>query len=251
MADKKSRSLGLSYSGAARTLWRAKRAALPLSGGFLAAFLGTAGPLRASTESFSFSYGPESVPQSSHVVGSLSEFDPSLGTLTEVDIQLVSTTSAGINQFQNLSDVPTDVTLGIGATVMVHAMGGLAATAVPMQTASGTVTANVNPPGTYTGTDAFTVSGGSGSDTGTGDLTGASVTPYIGLGTFNVSSTSSLQTSLITDGGYGPENPSAGVTSGMVTVTYIYSVPEPGTLALFGMGGAAGVLWAVRRRRES
>ena len=61
--------------------------------------------------------------------------------------------------------------------------------------------------------------GGSGSDSGTSSLYSA-FTPYIGLGTFPVDGASSLQTLLITDGGYGPTSPSAGQTSGTVTVTY-------------------------------
>ncbi|HEY1784896.1 MAG TPA: hypothetical protein VGG30_05075, partial [Pirellulales bacterium] len=54
----------------------------------------TGGSLQASMESFSFSYGPVTVPESSAMVGTLSKFDSTLGTLTEVQLQLVSTTSA-------------------------------------------------------------------------------------------------------------------------------------------------------------
>lgn len=209
-----------------------------------------AGSLQASLESFNFSYGPDSVPESSAVIGNLPQFDPSLGTLTEVDLTLASTTSAGVISFQNTAPVPTTGTLGVGATVTVTAPSSLTATAVPLQEASFSVTANVNPPINFTGSDAFTVSGGSGSASDTSSLYSA-FTPYIGLGTFAVDGASSLQTLLSTDGGYGPTAPSAGETSGEVTVTYVYTaVPEPTSVVLLGLG-AMGLLWAARRQRKS
>jgi hypothetical protein len=229
----------------------ATRKAFLTAAALLAVLFCTAGSVQAAIESFSFSYGPEGVPQVSHVVGNLPLFDPALGTLTEVDLTLTSTTSAGHIAFENTAGVPTDVTLGIGATVMVSGLGGLAATAVPLQIGSGSVTAF---DGTldYAGTSSFSVTGGTGTDSGTGSLTSGAVVPYIGVGTFAVNGTSSLQTFLSTSGGFGPTSPSAGVTSGTVSVAYIYTAvaPEPTSVVMFGVG-AVGVLLAARRRRKS
>ena len=221
-----------------------------IAGTMLALVCLLAGSAKAATVSYNFSYGPEGIPQVSHLVGTLPLFDPSLGTLTQVKLDLTSNTSAGTIDWENHAGVPSDVTLGIGASVTVSGQfGGLAATAVPLQTGSGSVTA-FDGNADFSGPDAFHVLGGTGTDSGSGLLTGGAVAPYnTGPGTFNVNGLSSVSTLVSTTGGFGPTQFTLGNTDGLVTVTYTYTpVPEPGTLALLGLGFASLLAFRLRKR---
>jgi len=220
-----------------------------LVGGTLALVCLLAGSAKAATVSYFFNYLPEGIPQVSHLVGTLPLFNPALGTLTQVDLDLTSNTSAGTIDWENLAGVPSDITLGIGASVTVQGQfGGLAATAVPMQIGNGAVTA-YDGVTDFSGTSSFSVAGGSGTDSGSGLLTGGAVAPYVGVGLFNVDGLSSVSTLVSTTGGFGPTQFTLGVTDGLVTVTYTYTpVPEPGTLALLGLGLASLLAFRLRKR---
>lgn len=88
--------------------------------------------------------------------------------------------------------------------------------------------------------------GGSGSDSDSERAT-TGLAPCIGLGTFDVTISSVVETFLSTTGGFGPIDPIPGVTDGTVTVIYEYTpVPEPST-ALLVVLGLAGL--AASRRR--
>jgi hypothetical protein len=227
-----------------RRLFVARMAAAVLG---MAAWVGSAA---AATVSYSFSYGPESVPQSSHLVGTLPLFNPALGTLTQVDLTLDASTDSGTIAWDNESGVATNITLGVGATVTVtSSVGGLAATAVPLQSGSATgIAADNDGAPDFLGADSFAVTGGSGFDSDTDTITGGGVAPFYGVGTFTVDGDSVLATQVITSGGFGPTQHTLGETEGDVTVTYYYTpIPEPSTLSLLALG-TVGLL-GVRRRK--
>ena len=205
-------------------------------------------PASAATVSFSDAYGPVSVPFATAPLATLSQFDPSLGTLTKVTLTLDADTSAGSISWDNEAGVSTNVTLGIGAEVTAVGLAGVTAVAVPLQTGSAIgVDADNDGAADFVGTDSFAVVGGTGSDSDSDELT-SGLGPYIGLGTFDVDVTASVETFLSTTGGFGPIDPTPGVTEGTVTVTYEYTViPEPTSAAFLGLG-ALGI--AVRRRRK-
>jgi hypothetical protein len=181
--------------------------------------------------SYSFTFSGEPIPVSSHQVGTLPYLNPSFGAayMMSVALELAVTVTGAENQFQNLSFVSDpSVTLGVGATVTITARpSGLATTAVPMVTGTGSVAPYTGMLG-YTGPDALTVGPGSGSDDQISTITGTNpfdpASTYIGTGSFGVDLTDSLQTSLASTGAFGPENPdvSGATLSGTVTITYVW-----------------------------
>jgi hypothetical protein len=89
-------------------------------------------------------------------------------------------------------------------------------------------------------------------------LTGAAMAPYIGTGNVAASELLSIvisannlgagSTTASGSGTFDPPPPEG------ITVTYVYTTPsttpEPGTLALLGMGAAAGLGFARRRLKQ-
>lgn len=193
----------------------------------------------ADLRTYSSSYGPNTVGSAAGWAGaSLAEFNSSLGTLTMVTLTLDSNTFAGVVRWDNEAGVASDVTLGIGAKVAINALGTLAVTTtIPMQTGSSSVDADNDGAPDYTGSDAFSVTGGSGSDSNSTSSTNAAVLAlFTGTGTFDVWLSSSVSTLVSTTGGWGPSTTTAGYTDGTITVSYTYApVPEPATVALLGL----------------
>ena len=215
--------------------------------GLLLAWVVCTSAATASTISFLDTYGPTAVPFPAAPLATLPLFDPSQGTLTKVTLTLDANTSAGSIAWDNEADIPTDVTLGIGAAVTAVGLAGVTAIAIPLQLGSALgVAADNDGAADFVGTDSFSVVGGTGSDSDM-DMLVAGLAPYIGLGTFDVDVSSVVETFLSTTGGFGPIDPVPGVTEGTVTVTYEFTpVPEPSTLLLMTVG-LAGFAW-VRRR---
>jgi hypothetical protein len=192
---------------------------------------------QAATISFMDSYGPTAVPSGAAPLATLSQFDPSLGTLTKVTLTLDADASAGSIAWDNEAAIPTDVTLGIGAEVTALGLAGLSVIAIPLQIGSALgVAADNDGAADFVGTDSFTVNGGVGNDLQSNELL-AGMGAYIGLGTFDTTLSSVVENFLSTTGGFGPIQQTPGVTSGTVTVTYEYTlIPEPTTALLLGLG---------------
>ncbi len=210
------------------------------------------GVSQAATISFDDTYGPVAVPSTTITVP-LPKFDPTLGTLTKVTLTLDAETSAGTISWDNEAPVASDITLGIGAEVTATAPSALTAVAVPLQTDSGQTDADNDGAADFLGTDAFAVTGGSGSDS---DMDMSTLPATLALytatflgETFDTTIDSAVETFLSTSGGFGPIDPVPGITEGMVTVTYEYvPIPEPATFTLAGIGCLALALLARRRR---
>jgi PEP-CTERM motif len=175
------------------------------------------------------------------------QFDPSLGTLTEVDIALASSLSISLTVTGSESS-STGAKVTGDASVTVTMLPGFSFSDAQ------------NPflqcgPFFCTSSNSFPFTEDSSSIT---KLLGPSINPYIGLGT--VDAAFGLDLTLTAD------NLGSGFASGSgsaswdpppikgLSVTYIYTptrtVPEPGTLALLGLGGMAGLGFARRRAKD-
>ena len=93
----------------------------------------------------------------------------------------------------------------------------------------------------YAGTDWFGITGNTGSDIKYNESNSASVLPAFtasGVEYFDAYLSSVLKKTVSTNGGYGPDIYTQGVTDGTITVTYTYEpIPEPATIAMLSLGG--------------
>jgi hypothetical protein len=239
--------------------------------GLLAGFgllLPTAGVADAAeiTQSQPFSLFASPAEVSTHLVGSegkdsesdtdnttvtFDQFDPALGTLTEIDIGL----NSSIARFLSLSASPAEGFGPVSAHADWNASGSLM---MPDLTISFADNFSINCSATNQNC--------SNSDNGVDPIsanivatTASFLANYIGTGTVSADLDLALTVSVTLDqGDFG--NATAGGNATWdppfdgITVTYIYTpvttVPEPGSLALLGAAGLAGMGLARRRAKN-
>ncbi len=216
------------------------------------------------SQGFSLSASPAEV--STHVVGSegtdsasdtdsttitFDQFDPALGTLTEVDIGLNST----IAGFLIVSASPAELFGPVAAHVDWDASGQFT---IPGFSLGFTGSFSVD----CSATDESCSNSGNKSDPLAASAAGNGagfLANYIGTGTVDGDLDLALTVSVTLDqGDFG--NASAGGSATWdppfdgITVTYVYTpvttVPEPGSLALLGAAGLAGLGLARRRAKN-
>jgi hypothetical protein len=196
----------------------------------------------------SATFGPREVAFSG-LTRDLQKFDPTLGVLEKVTLTLNASAYAGTISWDNEATIASDVDLGIGAELTATSMANLVVVALPLQEGSASVAADNDGAADFIGTDAFAVTGGSGSDSDFDEtILPADLLAFTGPGTFQVEISSQANTYLASNGGFGPIDPVPGMTDGSVMVTYEYSTPEPTTMVLLAVGGM-GVL--ARKRRKA
>lgn len=190
-------------------------------------------------------FGPEAAAYAPHSAATLPKFDPALGQLVGVMLEINAGISGGKVFFDNEGAMGGAVTLGYGGTVEVSALGISAVATLPLQLSSGTVDPDSDGPWDFLGGDAFSFLAGAASGIASTALdANDDLSAFIGPGSFDAAVSSRVRTQLETTGPYGPISVDPGVVEGNVTVRYAYVIPEPATILLLCLGG---VVLARRR----
>jgi hypothetical protein len=184
----------------------------------------------------------------SNVPLALQQFDPSLGTLTAINIFLNGTVSS-IIRFESLDAMPSTITGTAQATVTLARPNGSSLVAViPTQTRSGNETA-FDGIIDFGGTSGDTFINVNGTATDSVNLfSPADFALFTGTGTVNAMLSGSGMSTVVGAGNLVTQISTRAGGFGRVTYTYNESaVPEPASWAM--MVGGFGLLGAAMRRR--
>ncbi len=212
---------------------------------------GLALPIQAAT----ITYGPTSF--GAFIAGTagsfnVPQFDPSLGTLTQIDLLVSGMSTGGTNSIENLGVTAGSADLSIGTNITVSGPSSFVVLTTPATSVTGIPLAAFDGVLDFAGASGFTLAGGSSSDSDSNSLF-SGFAPYLGLGNvgFNFSSAGNTANNLTN---VSPSSStSTPATFGFdATVTYTYTpVPEPSTMALAGIGLSGVLVTAYRRRRTA
>lgn len=187
---------------------------------------------------------------------SVARFDPSLGTLNSVSVSLGLAVVGGSYSVDNDSPDAASGNASFGTTISLTGTGVhlLDQSSQPVisplslvRTTAFSVTGDTdNGTHDFQGTDAATFAGFSDATNGSGTVSSAFLTDYVGNTSFSVTLKASREASTDVDGGLAelviPQS-----ASGTLTVVYNYTlVPEPATVGVMAM---AGLVFVGGRRR--
>lgn len=194
-------------------------------------------------------YGPTSFgtyPTGSSGTFPVPQFDPSLGTLLSVELNVLGSADGGSNGIENLSTVNAGSgTAAIGTNITVSGPSALTVLTTPATT-GGSVLGIFDGTMDFGGTSGFTITGAPATDSDTTTLL-SGFAPYIGLGNVTFNYTSANNTFTITDVSPAVTSSTPGVFGFTPTVTYTYDpIPESSSAVLGGLG----LLALLRRRRR-
>lgn len=185
---------------------------------------------------------------------SVSQFNPTLGTLTSVQYTLTGTVD-GSAAYENTAPTAEDITLNLSAEINVDTPGGgsIAVTVTPLATVTESATA-FDTVFDFDGTSGSTLGGLTDTDTASATLV-TGLAPFIGLGNIILAAEA-----VANSNGSGSGNLITQFTSSAnatLMIEYFYdllppppSVPEPMSMSLIG-AGLLGLGGLMRRKKAA
>lgn len=196
----------------------------------------------------------------------LPQFNPALGTLESVVVEVTGFSIGGVNQIDNESATDSgSATLTLGSSVtIVSGADTMTVVVLPSESVTGSVTTDTDVAPNFVGTDTLGISGTTSQDTDSNSP--VALAPYIGTGNITFSFASTGNTSIGLNAPldfvdfFGPNG--FGINSVNpyyylnASITYQYTAsntpmaaPEPGTLVIGSLLACTAVPFARKRRR--